>query len=52
MTVNAKGIKPEVVAAIAAAVYQMMGTELVAMKIKQPSLAWAVAGRQKNMNSH
>ncbi len=39
-----KTIKPEVVAAITAAVQQMMGNQVIAVKIK-PSVAWAQAAR-------
>lgn len=52
MKIEANGVKPEVVAAIAAAVYAMMGTSGLALRIKRASNAWALAGRQKNMNSH
>lgn len=51
MKVDAKDVKPEVVAAIAAAVTAMMGTGNLAIKITT-SVAWAAAGRQKLMNSH
>ncbi|MGI6092106.1 MAG: hypothetical protein ACOYD5_03785 [Negativicutes bacterium] len=52
MKIDAKGVKPEIVAAITAAVYAMMGTRGLALRIKRTSNAWAQTGRQKNMNSH
>jgi hypothetical protein len=52
MKINAKDVKPEVVAVIAAAVYAMMGTRGLALRIKRASNAWAQTGRQKNMNCH
>jgi len=52
MKIDAKGVKPEVIAAITAAVYAMMGTHNLALRVKRNSNAWALAGRQKNMNSH
>ena len=41
----------EVVAVIAAAVYQMMGTTDVAVKITRGNDVWALAGRQKLMDT-
>ncbi|MEN6414469.1 MAG: hypothetical protein ABFC84_17160 [Veillonellales bacterium] len=52
MKIEANGVKPEVVAAIAAAVYAMVGTRKLALRIKQTSNIWALTGRQKNMNCH
>jgi SepF-like predicted cell division protein (DUF552 family) len=40
----------EVVAVIAAAVYQMMGTTDVALKITRGNNIWALAGRQQLMD--
>ena len=42
---NAKDVKPEVAAAIAAAVQMMVGNKVVAVKIQRND-AWAMAGRQ------
>jgi methylmalonyl-CoA carboxyltransferase 12S subunit len=44
MKIDAKNVKPEVVAAIAAAVQMMMGQKVVAVRIKSSS-TWARAGR-------
>jgi hypothetical protein len=52
MTIDAKAVKPEVVAAIAAAVYAITGTQELALRIKRASNVWALTGRQKNMNAH
>lgn len=52
MKIDAKDVKPEIVAAIAAAVYAMMGTHGLALRIKRTSNVWALTGRQKNMNTH
>lgn len=41
---NGQNIKPEVVAAITAAVQQMMGSQVVAVKIKRSDY-WMLAGR-------
>jgi methylmalonyl-CoA carboxyltransferase large subunit len=41
-----KEIKPEVVAAISAAVQQMMGGKVVAVRIKRSDV-WAMAARNK-----
>lgn len=41
-----KEIKPEVVAAISAAVQQMMGNKVVAVRIKRSDV-WAIAARNK-----
>jgi len=51
MKIDAKGVSPEIVAAITAAVTAMLGTGAVAIRIK-PSTVWAMTGRQKLMNSH
>jgi hypothetical protein len=51
MKIDAKGVSPEVVAAIAAAITEIMGTGNLALRIK-PSTIWALTGRQKLMNSH
>ena len=48
---DAKNVSPEIVAAIAAAVAEMTGNKIVAIRIKT-SEVWAAAGRQKLMNSH
>ncbi len=42
---NAKDVKPEVAAVIAAAVQMMAGNKVVAVKIKRNDV-WAMAGRQ------
>jgi len=39
-----ENVKPEVVAAITAAVQQMMGSQVVAVKIKRNDI-WTLAGR-------
>ena len=44
MKIDAKDVKPEVVAAITAAVQMMAGSKVVAVSIK-PSTAWSRAGR-------
>ena len=41
-----KEIKPEVVAAISAAVQQMMGDKVIAVRIKRSDV-WAIAARNK-----
>jgi len=41
-----KEIKPEIVAAISAAVQQMMGNKVVAVRIKRSDV-WAIAARNK-----
>lgn len=47
MKIDAKGIAPEVVAAITAAIYQMMGSvSFQAVKIKRDSNEWINAGRK------
>ncbi|HWR38839.1 MAG TPA: hypothetical protein VN611_05025 [Patescibacteria group bacterium] len=40
-----------VVAAITAAVYEMMGTTNLVVRIRRTSSSWAVSGRQKLMDS-
>lgn len=47
----APGISPEIVAAIMASVYTMMGTRKVAVQIKHTNKAWVAAGRQKIMDA-
>lgn len=49
MKIDAKGVNPEVVAAISAAVSMMTGNKVVAVRIKR-SEAWALAGRRGLMN--
>lgn len=44
MIMNGQDIKPEVVAAITAAVQQMMGNQVIAVKIKRNDF-WTFAGR-------
>lgn len=51
MAVEADGISPEVVAAITASIYAMMGTGNLAVRISRTGNQWAVAGRQKIMDS-
>ena len=51
MKIDAKNVSPEIVAAIAAAVAEMTGNKIVAIRIKT-SEVWATTGRQKLMNSH
>ncbi len=51
MKIDAKNVSPEVVAVITAAIQSMMGSNVVALKIK-PSTVWAQVGRQKLMNFH
>jgi len=46
MKIDAKGIAPEVIAAITAAISQMMGSQFQAVKITRDSDLWANAGRQ------
>lgn len=45
MKIDAKGISPEVVAAISAAISMMTENKVVAVRIKR-SDAWALAGRR------
>ena len=45
------GIRPEIVAAIIAAVGEAMGTAKLAVRIRQTSNVWAVTGRQKLMDA-
>jgi len=45
------GIRPEIVAAIIAAVSETMGTKKLAVRIRQTSNMWAVTGRQKLMDA-
>jgi hypothetical protein len=46
MTIDAKGVAPQVVAAITAAIYEMMGTGFQAVKIRRDSEVWTVDGRK------
>ena len=46
MSVNAKGVSPEVVAVIMAAVQQMMGSGFQAVTVRRASEVWTIAGRQ------
>jgi hypothetical protein len=46
MKIDAKGVSPEVVAVITAAVHQMLGTGFQAVKIRRDSDVWTVAGRK------
>lgn len=48
MKMDAKGISPEVVAAISAAVNMMVGNKVVAVHIRR-SDAWVMAGRNSAM---
>nr|WP_092073930.1 OadG family protein [Dendrosporobacter quercicolus]NSL47839.1 OadG family protein [Dendrosporobacter quercicolus DSM 1736]SDM70337.1 Oxaloacetate decarboxylase, gamma chain [Dendrosporobacter quercicolus] len=51
MNIDAQGISPEVVAAIGAAIYAMMGADSVlSVRITRPGNQWAAAGRQKLMD--
>lgn len=45
MKIDAKGISPEVIAVISAAVGMMVGNRVVAVRIKRNDI-WAVTGRQ------
>ncbi len=45
MNEHKEQLQPEVVAAITAAVQSMMGTEVVAVKIKRSDI-WTIAGRK------
>ena len=45
MKMQAKGVTPEVVAAISAAVQMMGGGKVVAVRIKRQSNAWNLAAR-------
>lgn len=49
MKIDAKGISPEVVAAISAAISMMTANKVVAVRIKR-SEAWAMAARRGLMN--
>lgn len=52
VNIEAPGISPEVVAAIAASIYAMMGTEQVlAVRINRSGNQWAATGRQRLMDS-
>ena len=51
MAVEAQGISPEVIAAITASIYAMMGTGNLAVKITRSGNQWANVGRQKVMDS-
>jgi hypothetical protein len=46
MKIDAKGVSPEVVAVITAAIYELMGTGFQAVKITRDSNVWSVAGRK------
>ena len=46
MSKNNESVKPEVVAAITAAVQSMMGTGVIAVKIRR-STVWALEGRRQ-----
>ena len=47
MKIDAKGIAPEVIAAITAAIHEMLGgTSFQAVKITRDSDAWINAGRK------
>ena len=45
------GIRPEIVAAISASVYMLMGTRKLAIRIERSSDVWVVTGRQKLMDA-
>jgi len=49
-SVKASGIRPEIVAAIVAAVCETMGTSKLAVQIRQTSPMWTVTGRQRLMD--
>lgn len=51
MVVEAEGISPEVIAAITASIYAMMGTGALAVRINRTSNQWANIGRQKVMDN-
>ncbi|HWR42521.1 OadG family transporter subunit [Sporomusa sp.] len=51
MAVEAQGVSPEVVAAITASIYAMMGTGNLAVRITRTGNQWANVGRQKIMDS-
>ncbi|CVK20402.1 MULTISPECIES: OadG family transporter subunit [Sporomusa] len=51
MAVDAEGISPEVIAAITASIYAMMGTGNLAVRITRTGNQWANVGRQKIMDS-
>ena len=51
MVVEAEGISPEVIAAITASIYAMMGTGALAVRINRTSNQWANVGRQKVMDN-
>ncbi|MGL5513032.1 MAG: hypothetical protein ACRDBM_07405 [Sporomusa sp.] len=51
MAIEAQGISPEVIAAITASIYAMMGTGNLAVKITRSGNQWADVGRQKVMDS-
>ncbi|SCM80733.1 conserved hypothetical protein [uncultured Sporomusa sp.] len=50
-SVEAEGISPEVIAAITASIYAMMGTGNLAVRITRTGNQWANVGRQKIMDS-
>ena len=45
MKINASDVRPEVVAAISAAVQMMTGNKVIAVRIKRTSNAWNLADR-------
>lgn len=51
IAVEAEGISPEVIAAITASIYAMMGTGALAVRINRTSNQWANVGRQKVMDN-
>ena len=46
MKIDAKGVSPEVVAVITAAIYEMLGTGFQAVKIIRNSNEWSISGRK------
>ena len=51
IAVEAEGISPEVIAAITASIYAMMGTGALAVRINRTNNQWANVGRQKVMDN-